>query len=147
MKVDVIVVGGRCAGSVLALRLARAGARVAIVDRDELGSDTLSTHAVLPSILARLDTRLAILQGFVAAMARSEAGISAHFRPFPLGLAKNGVFGRSRYRRRRGGSRRSSSPRRSELREHREVTDVQRPQLEVVHTHRCRNAVVDRVDA
>jgi flavin-dependent dehydrogenase len=54
-KVDVVVVGGRPAGSVLALRLARAGARVAIVDRDELGSDTLSTHALFPNAIARLD--------------------------------------------------------------------------------------------
>ena len=54
-KCDVVVVGGRCAGSVLALRLARAGARVVIVDRDELGSDTLSTHALFPNTVARLD--------------------------------------------------------------------------------------------
>ena len=54
-RYDVVVVGGRCAGSVLALRLARAGARVAIVDRDELGSDTLSTHALFPNAVARLD--------------------------------------------------------------------------------------------
>ena len=54
-RYDVVVVGGRCAGSVLALRLARAGARVAIVDRDELGSDTLSTHALFPNVVARLD--------------------------------------------------------------------------------------------
>lgn len=52
---DVIVVGGRCAGSVLALRLARSGARVVLIDRDELGSDTLSTHTIFPNTLARLD--------------------------------------------------------------------------------------------
>ena len=52
---DVVVVGGRIAGSVLALRLARGGASVAIVDRDPLGSDTLSTHTVFPNAVARLD--------------------------------------------------------------------------------------------
>jgi flavin-dependent dehydrogenase len=54
-KADVVVAGGRCAGSVLTLRLARAGARVVIVDREELGSDTLSTHAFFPNTIARLD--------------------------------------------------------------------------------------------
>jgi flavin-dependent dehydrogenase len=53
--VDVAVVGGRCAGSVLALRLAQAGARVTVVDRDPFGSDTLSTHGIWPNTLARLD--------------------------------------------------------------------------------------------
>jgi len=52
---DVVVVGGRVAGSVLAARLAGSGARVAMVDRDELGTDTLSTHTIFPNTLARLD--------------------------------------------------------------------------------------------
>ena len=59
-RYDVAVVGGRIAGSVLAMRLARAGARVAMVERDELGSDTLSTHAIFPNTLASLD-RLGVL--------------------------------------------------------------------------------------
>ena len=54
-RYDVVVVGGRVAGSVLAARLAGSGARVAMVDRDELGSDTLSTHTIFPNTLARLD--------------------------------------------------------------------------------------------
>ncbi|HLM27715.1 MAG TPA: NAD(P)/FAD-dependent oxidoreductase [Thermoleophilaceae bacterium] len=54
-RFDVVVVGGRCAGSVLGLRLARAGARVAMVDRDELGSDTLSTHTIFPNTISRLE--------------------------------------------------------------------------------------------
>ena len=65
MKVDVAIVGGRCAGSVLALRLARAGARVAIVDRDQIGTDTLSTHAIWPNTLARLD-ELGVLETLMA---------------------------------------------------------------------------------
>ncbi|HYI37322.1 MAG TPA: NAD(P)/FAD-dependent oxidoreductase [Thermoleophilaceae bacterium] len=55
-KADIVIVGGRCAGSVLALRLARAGARVVMIDREELGSDTLSTHALFPHAIARLDS-------------------------------------------------------------------------------------------
>lgn len=54
-RYDVVVVGGRVAGSVLATRLARAGSRVAMIERDALGSDTLSTHAIFPNALARLD--------------------------------------------------------------------------------------------
>ncbi|MDQ2676527.1 MAG: FAD-dependent monooxygenase [Actinomycetota bacterium] len=52
---DVAIVGGRVAGAVLALKLARAGARVVVVDRDELGTDTLSTHAIWPNGIARLE--------------------------------------------------------------------------------------------
>jgi flavin-dependent dehydrogenase len=52
---DVVIVGGRCAGSALAIALARSGAGVLILDRDELGSDTLSTHVVFPNTLVRLE--------------------------------------------------------------------------------------------
>jgi 2-polyprenyl-6-methoxyphenol hydroxylase-like FAD-dependent oxidoreductase len=44
---DVVVVGGRCAGAATAMLLARAGVRVALVDRAPEGSDTLSTHALM----------------------------------------------------------------------------------------------------
>ena len=54
---DVVIVGGRCAGSPLATLLARAGMRVAVVDRARFPSETPSTHAVQPTgvqILGRL---------------------------------------------------------------------------------------------
>ncbi|HUY52651.1 MAG TPA: FAD-dependent monooxygenase [Streptosporangiaceae bacterium] len=41
---DVIVVGARCAGAPLAMLLARAGHRVALLDRASFPSDTMSTH-------------------------------------------------------------------------------------------------------
>lgn len=41
---DVIVVGARCAGSPLAMLLARQGHRVLLVDRATFPSDTISTH-------------------------------------------------------------------------------------------------------
>jgi flavin-dependent dehydrogenase len=44
---DVVVVGARVAGASIALLLARAGARVALVDRAPYGTDTLSTHALM----------------------------------------------------------------------------------------------------
>ena len=52
---DAVVVGARCAGSSLALRLARGGWRVAVVDKARFPSDTLSTHVIFPDGVARLD--------------------------------------------------------------------------------------------
>ncbi|MGS0686768.1 FAD-dependent monooxygenase [Nakamurella sp. GG22] len=52
---DVAVVGGRCAGASLAIRLARGGWRVALIDRDDFPSDTVSTHVMFPDSLAQLD--------------------------------------------------------------------------------------------
>ena len=44
---DVVVVGGRVAGASTAMLLARAGARVALLDRSSYGSDTVSTHCLM----------------------------------------------------------------------------------------------------
>ena len=46
-ELDAVVVGGRVAGAATALLLARAGLRVAVVERARPGSDTLSTHALM----------------------------------------------------------------------------------------------------
>ncbi|HEU0109093.1 MAG TPA: NAD(P)/FAD-dependent oxidoreductase [Vicinamibacteria bacterium] len=54
MKHDVIVVGARCAGASTALLLARQGRRVLLVDKAVFPSDTLSTHYVHASGVARL---------------------------------------------------------------------------------------------
>jgi flavin-dependent dehydrogenase len=51
---DVIVVGARCAGASLAMLLARAGYRVALVDRATFPSDTMSTHFLWQRGAARL---------------------------------------------------------------------------------------------
>ena len=51
---DAIVVGARCAGSPVAMLLARAGAKVLLVDRDEFPSDTISTHLIHPPGVAHL---------------------------------------------------------------------------------------------
>ena len=51
---DVIVVGARVAGSATAMLLAGKGFRVLVVDRASFPSDTLSTHQVQPSGIARL---------------------------------------------------------------------------------------------
>lgn len=44
---DVIVIGARCAGASTAMLLARAGVRVLLIDRHELGRDVISTHAIM----------------------------------------------------------------------------------------------------
>jgi flavin-dependent dehydrogenase len=44
---DVVVVGARVAGASTALLLARAGLRVALVDRSRYATDTVSTHALM----------------------------------------------------------------------------------------------------
>ncbi|MGH3769495.1 MAG: NAD(P)/FAD-dependent oxidoreductase [Pseudonocardiaceae bacterium] len=53
-RYDVIVVGARCAGSPIAMLLARAGYRVLVVDRATFPSDTISTHVIQPPGVAAL---------------------------------------------------------------------------------------------
>jgi flavin-dependent dehydrogenase len=54
MKVDAVIVGARCAGAATALLLARAGARVVVLDRGRYGTDTLSTHALMRGAVLQL---------------------------------------------------------------------------------------------
>ncbi len=63
---DVIVIGARPAGAGTALLLARRGLRVLVVDRARFPSDTLSTHQVQPSGIARL-RRWGVLDRLLAA--------------------------------------------------------------------------------
>ncbi|MGH2631939.1 MAG: NAD(P)/FAD-dependent oxidoreductase [Tepidiformaceae bacterium] len=51
---DVIVVGARCAGSPLAMLLAKKGYSVLAVDRATFPSDTMSTHLIVPDGVVRL---------------------------------------------------------------------------------------------
>jgi menaquinone-9 beta-reductase len=46
-RYDAIVVGARCAGAAIAMRLARAGRSVLVLERGREGTDTLSTHALM----------------------------------------------------------------------------------------------------
>jgi flavin-dependent dehydrogenase len=66
MKFDVVVVGARCAGAATAMLLARAGARVLLVDRGVYGTDTLSTHALMRGAVLQLH-RWGVLPAIVAA--------------------------------------------------------------------------------
>src|SRR5882724_11156220 len=59
-RFDVVIVGARCAGSPLAILLARAGMKVSLVDKAAFPSDTPSTHAIQPTgvkVLERLGVR------------------------------------------------------------------------------------------
>jgi flavin-dependent dehydrogenase len=63
---DVVVVGGRVAGASTALLLARAGVRVALLDRGTYGSDTLSTHGLMRAGVLQLN-RWGLLPSVIAA--------------------------------------------------------------------------------
>jgi flavin-dependent dehydrogenase len=62
---DAIVVGGRVAGAATAMLLARAGARVLVLDRSRRGADTLSTHALMRAGVHQL-ARWGVLDDIVA---------------------------------------------------------------------------------
>ena len=55
LRYDAVVVGARPAGAATAMLLARAGARVLVVERDRPGTDTLSTHALMRGAVMLLD--------------------------------------------------------------------------------------------
>jgi flavin-dependent dehydrogenase len=63
---DVVVVGARVAGASTAMLLARAGLKVALVDRTAYGSDTLSTHGLMRAGVLQL-SRWGVLPEVVAA--------------------------------------------------------------------------------
>jgi len=65
-QVDVVVVGGRIAGSATAIALARAGRRVLVLDSAAFPSDTVSTHVMFAGGLAELK-RLGALDRVLAA--------------------------------------------------------------------------------
>jgi 2-polyprenyl-6-methoxyphenol hydroxylase-like FAD-dependent oxidoreductase len=53
-RYDVVIAGARCAGAATAMLLARRGLRVLVVDPARLGSDTLSTHALMRGAVLQL---------------------------------------------------------------------------------------------
>ena len=71
---DVVVVGGRCAGSPLAALLARAGLSVALLEQATFPRDTLSTHAFQSAALAFLQRF-----GVLSALQATGAPVVNHF--------------------------------------------------------------------
>jgi flavin-dependent dehydrogenase len=80
---DAIVVGARCAGSPTAMLLARQGHRVLLVDRAAFPSDTLSTHYIHQSGVARLK-RWGLLPRIAAAGAPGIRNHTLDLGPFAL---------------------------------------------------------------
>lgn len=72
---DVLIAGGRCAGSAAAIELGRAGYRVLLVERAKMPSDTISTHVLWPDGIAAL-RRLNVLDQALA----TGAPPARHFR-------------------------------------------------------------------
>ncbi len=80
---DVAIVGARCAGSALALMLAREGLRVVMVDRTRFPSDTMSGHYIQPAGVSCLG-RLGLLEDLVALGAPAQRRMSVDFGPVVL---------------------------------------------------------------
>ena len=86
---DVIVVGGRVAGASTAMLLARAGARVLVLDRAGYGTDSLSTHGLMRGGVLQL-ARWGLLDRVVAAgtpAVRSTTFRVAGERPLEIQIA------------------------------------------------------------
>src|SRR3954468_6533719 len=75
---DVVVVGGRVAGASTALLLARAGARVALVERSSYGTHTLSTHGLMRAGVLQL-SRWGVLDAVTAAGTPSIRDTTFHY--------------------------------------------------------------------
>ena len=80
---DVIVVGARCAGSPTAMLLARKGCRVLLVDSGTFPSDTISTHIVWPTGVARLK-RWELLDKIIASNCPPIRKLTFDLGPFAL---------------------------------------------------------------
>ncbi|MSU89204.1 NAD(P)/FAD-dependent oxidoreductase [Rhodobacteraceae bacterium 2CG4] len=87
---DVAIVGARCAGSALALMLARAGAKVLVIDRTTFPSDTMSGHYIQPAGISCL-RRLGLIESLAALGYPPQETISVDFgrtvvagRPAPM---------------------------------------------------------------
>jgi len=75
---DVVVVGGRVAGAATAMLLARAGARVTVLERSPYGSDTLSTHALMRAGVMQL-SRWGLLDAVIASGAPAVRRTTFHY--------------------------------------------------------------------
>src|SRR5262245_24707475 len=80
---DVITIGARCAGSALALMLARDGLRVLMVERATFPSDTMSGHFIHPAGMACL-RRLGLFEDVHALGAPAQDTMTVDFGPVVL---------------------------------------------------------------
>jgi 2-polyprenyl-6-methoxyphenol hydroxylase-like FAD-dependent oxidoreductase len=70
-RVDVVIVGARCAGTAAAVPLARAGYKVVLLDKSRFPSDQLSTHVLVPSGVSELQHMGALPHALALNPARS----------------------------------------------------------------------------
>jgi len=82
-RYDVVVVGARCAGAATAFLLARAGAKVLLIDRQIYGSDTLSTHALMRTGVLQLH-RWGLLPQVMASNTPEVRSTTFHYGGRPL---------------------------------------------------------------
>src|SRR5687768_14686559 len=80
---DVAIVGARCAGSALALMLAREGLKVLVVDRANFPSDTMSGHFIRPAGVACL-RRLGLFEALETLGAPAQTTMTVDFGPVVL---------------------------------------------------------------
>ena len=80
---DVVIVGARCAGSALALMLARDGLNVLAIDRATFPSDTMSGHFIHPAGVSCL-RRLGLLESLEALGAPAQETMTVDFGPVVL---------------------------------------------------------------
>ena len=91
-RYDVVVVGGRAAGASAAMLLARAGLRVAVVERGQRGADTLSTHALMRGAVVQL-SRWGLLDRAMAAGTPPVRSTTFHYGDTTVPLAIKPRFG------------------------------------------------------
>ena len=80
---DVLIVGARCAGSALALRLANAGLKVLLIDRARFPSDTMSGHYIHPTGVACL-RRMGLYDAVARLGAPVQRAVTVDFGPVAL---------------------------------------------------------------
>ena len=80
---DVVIVGARCAGSALALMLARQGLKILAIDRATFPSDTMSGHFIHPAGVSCL-RRLGLLEDLEALGAPAQDTMTLDFGPIVL---------------------------------------------------------------
>jgi flavin-dependent dehydrogenase len=80
---DVAIVGARCAGSALALWLAREGAEVLLIDRASFPSDTMSGHFIQPAGVSCL-RRMGLLESLQTLGSPPQERMTVDFGPVVL---------------------------------------------------------------
>lgn len=82
---DAIIVGARVAGAATAMLMARSGMKVLVVDRQQYGSDTLSTHALMRGAVGQL-SRWGVLNEIINSGTPAIHQTVFHYKGVPVSL-------------------------------------------------------------